>query len=294
MREPSPEQRSLLEERGRARADGDFARADAIRDQLHAQGWDVRDTAAGAELLSRLETVEIHDRYAGVAARFGAPDALEFSVCVAMQGWPEDVVRLRQALSSDQHDTEMVIVDVRRKGVTPGQLGARGGPEVRVLRVEEEIGHAQAWTVAARQARGRVLVFAEPSLEFGPQVLEGLAQALAEPGVGLVGPFGLASADQREFAPAAGPEVKALEYLLAIRRADMARVGEFDPYFSFYRNLDIDFSYQVAHAGLAVRRVDCPGIQRHAHRLWESTPAEERERLSRKNFRRFLNRRVRF
>jgi hypothetical protein len=159
--------------------------------------------------------------------------------------------------------------------------------------VEEEIGHAQAWTVAARRAGGRILVFAEPSLEFGREVLERLAEVLADPSIGLVGPFGLASADMREFAPADGPAVDALEYLLAMRRAEMARVGEFDAYFSFYRNLDIDFSYQVATAGLGVRRVECPGIQRHRHRLWESTHAEERERLSRRNFRRFLDRRVR-
>jgi hypothetical protein len=236
--------------------------------------------------------VEIHRSYAGVPARYGEPDALRVSVCIAMHGWPEDVARLHRSLG-DRYDVEMVVVDVARVGVTPSRLGAGTGSEVRVLRVEEEIGHAQAWTVAARQARGRVLVFAEPSLEFGLDVLDLLDRALDDPGAGLVGPFGLVSADKHDFEPADAREVEALEYLLAIRRSDMARVGEFDAYFAFYRNLDIDFSHQVAQAGLGVRRVDCPGIERHPHRLWESTPPEERERLSRRNFRRFLDRRVR-
>ena len=41
----------LLRERERARADRDFARADALRDQLRALGWEVRDGPDGPELI---------------------------------------------------------------------------------------------------------------------------------------------------------------------------------------------------------------------------------------------------
>jgi cysteinyl-tRNA synthetase len=41
----------LAAERTQARADRDFARADAIRDQLRELGWEVRDGADGPELL---------------------------------------------------------------------------------------------------------------------------------------------------------------------------------------------------------------------------------------------------
>jgi cysteinyl-tRNA synthetase len=40
-------------ERERARADRDFARADALRDELDAAGWEVRDTADGPRLYRR-------------------------------------------------------------------------------------------------------------------------------------------------------------------------------------------------------------------------------------------------
>jgi cysteinyl-tRNA synthetase len=43
----------LLEEREKARAERDFERADAIRDELAAAGWDVRDSAEGARLVRR-------------------------------------------------------------------------------------------------------------------------------------------------------------------------------------------------------------------------------------------------
>jgi cysteinyl-tRNA synthetase len=41
---------TLLEERAEARAAKDFARADAIRDELAEKGWAIEDTAKGAKL----------------------------------------------------------------------------------------------------------------------------------------------------------------------------------------------------------------------------------------------------
>ncbi len=48
-----PEAERLLAERESARAERDFARADRIRDRLAELGWEVRDTATGAQLLRR-------------------------------------------------------------------------------------------------------------------------------------------------------------------------------------------------------------------------------------------------
>ena len=48
--ERDPEAEALLGERERARAERDCARADEIRDQLAALGWEVRDTPEGARL----------------------------------------------------------------------------------------------------------------------------------------------------------------------------------------------------------------------------------------------------
>ena len=48
---PPPTAVELLEQRQRARAGRDFARADALRDQLREHGWEVRDGPEGPELL---------------------------------------------------------------------------------------------------------------------------------------------------------------------------------------------------------------------------------------------------
>src|SRR5437660_534195 len=89
-----------------------------------------------------------------------------------------------------------------------------------------------------------------------PTVLTGFASGgvLDDPSVGAAGPFGLATDDWRDFKPVEVGEVMALEYLVSVRRRDIARIGEMDRAFRFYRNLDIDYSRQVVAAGLELRR----------------------------------------
>src|SRR5690606_21344506 len=49
--EPDAEARELLARREAARAARDYATADALRDELAARGWTVRDSASGPELV---------------------------------------------------------------------------------------------------------------------------------------------------------------------------------------------------------------------------------------------------
>jgi len=47
---PAPDDLRLAEQREEARHAGDYARADALRDELRARGWEVRDTPEGPQL----------------------------------------------------------------------------------------------------------------------------------------------------------------------------------------------------------------------------------------------------
>jgi cysteinyl-tRNA synthetase len=49
--EAGAEEQEMLDERQAARAAGDYAEADRIRDELRARGWEVRDSSAGPELV---------------------------------------------------------------------------------------------------------------------------------------------------------------------------------------------------------------------------------------------------
>jgi cysteinyl-tRNA synthetase len=49
--QPPEQVRSLAEQRERARGERDFAAADRLREEISAQGWEVRDGPGGFELL---------------------------------------------------------------------------------------------------------------------------------------------------------------------------------------------------------------------------------------------------
>jgi cysteinyl-tRNA synthetase len=66
-------------------------------------------------------------------------------------------------------------------------------------------------------------------------------------------------------------------------------VGLLDPKYRFYRIADIDFSFRLRERGGRAVVVGGLPVVRHEHRLWESTPPAERDRLSRRNFYRFLD-----
>ena len=80
MGEPSQAVRDLVAERQAARQERDFARADALREQLRAAGWLVRDTPAGPEL-AEVPPYEAVDP-AALRPRWDEPDRHEVTVVV--------------------------------------------------------------------------------------------------------------------------------------------------------------------------------------------------------------------
>jgi hypothetical protein len=165
---------------------------------------------------------------------------------------------------------------------------------VRVLHLAPAVGFGAAMNLAMGQATGRVLVWLDPHVEATGDLLGPLLDALARPGVGLAGGWGVVMRTLAEFEAAAGPEVDAIEgYLLALPRRLAARVTV-DPAHRYYRNADLDFSFAVRDlhgdsGRLRAVRVPVPAL-RHRHRAYHETEPVQRERASRKNYDRFLQR----
>ena len=59
--------------------------------------------------------------------------------------------------------------------------------------------------------------------------------------------------------------------------------------FRFYRNLDLDYSLHFKNKGYDVIAEPNLPVIRHEHRVWSNIGDVEREMLSRKNFRRLLD-----
>jgi GT2 family glycosyltransferase len=289
--QPGPEVHELVARRQRARELRDFALADRLRDEVRAAGWLLRDTPAGAELVPA-PAFELTDPDR-LAPRWAEPDAHDLSVVVHVTGWPRDVARASAALARHcgHHDYEVLLVADGAgddDGRALGELAAADG-RVRLLHLEPAVGFGHAMNLGLGQARGRVLVWLDPHVEATGDLFAPLLDALAVPGVGLAGGWGVTSHSMLEFEADDGPEVDAIEgYLLAVPRELAAQV-EVDPSDRYYRNADLDYSFAVRALGRRAVRTPVPA-ERHRHRGWHDTDEATRDRASRKNYDRFLRR----
>jgi GT2 family glycosyltransferase len=228
-----------------------------------------------------------------VPSRLGEPPSRAFSVVVVSAGWPADLERLAASLARycDGTDYELVVVANASPALAAAaQALAEGGAPVRGLAFTQHVGWAAAANAGITQSAGRIVVLALTSVEASGDFLTPLAGALADEAVGLAGPWGLRTADLRTFEECTAGTAHAVQgYCMAFRRADVGRVGLIDPGYKFYRNADIDWSFQWLDHGFSLRTLNL-SLWRHEHREWEELEAAQRERKSRDNFARFLRR----
>jgi cysteinyl-tRNA synthetase len=188
---------------------------------------------------------------------------------------------------------EIIVVDNGSEEGGTGLSAAvpRRSPRMRLLRADHFLGTAAGRNLTLRQARGRHVIFLDTSVELTGDVFGRLKALLTNETVGVGGKWGVVTSDLRQFteSPESG-DVHAVEgYLMAMRRDVLREAGLLDERFRFYRHLDLDLSFAIRSRGYrAVIDADLPAV-RHEHVEWEATPVEERDRLSKRNFYRFLH-----
>ncbi len=210
-----------------------------------------------------------------------------------VHGWKADAERwLLSVFKHCKMDFEALIVDNSDDVRIAAWLEGRAADRFRFIPLFPILGFAAAVNAGIQAAAGDVIVLFDPGVELTGDAIAPLMEALADPTVAVAGPFGLrASGTPKEFEPSEGPEVDAIEgYCMAFRRADALAVEGFDPRFRFYRIADIEFSFRLRDRdGRALALPGLP-VEKHEHRLWEETDHQERDRLSRRNLYRFLDR----
>jgi hypothetical protein len=277
----------LIRLREEARASKDFARADQLRDEIAAAGYRVRDTPQGS-VLEKAATFE-RRHPASIESLLHEKATLAFSIHVLYEGFPADLDRFLAGLRAhnDLTSTEVVIVD--NASADGEHLEQLADDVVRVVHLDGETGWAAARNAGLKGACGEIVVLVDLSIEPSGDILSPLRDALADASVGLAGPFGLVSETMREWEPSVGPEVDALEgYVIATRRGLLAKelISE---KFKWYRNADIDLSFQIRSEGLKAMVVSLP-VWKHSHRGWEALDEAERAKRSKRNHYLFFDR----
>ncbi|MEX0801253.1 MAG: cysteine--tRNA ligase [Dehalococcoidia bacterium] len=288
----------LVRKRDETRRAEDYARADDMRERVLAAGYEVRDTVTGTKVLPlpRWAREQAPISASGdVESLLEAPPELDFTVGVVARDGCDEIGRclesVRRELGSQR--AEVLVVDNGFEDECRRDLDrvAEGDEKTRVFHADHFLGSAAGRNVALRQAKGRYVVLIDTSVEVTGDVFSRLAALLDDETVGIAGRWGVVTRDIRDFEEAGSSgDVDAVEgYLMAFRRDILREIGLLDEKYRFYRHLDLDFSFAVRSRGYrAVVDTELP-LVRHAHVDWETTPPEERDRLSKRNFYRFLH-----
>jgi cysteinyl-tRNA synthetase len=289
---------ALVRKREEKRRAGDYAAADELRERIMAANFGVRDTPTGTKLARAPRWAREQEAITAsgdVESLLEGPPELDFTVGVVARDGCAEIERCLESVQRwlGPHKGEVLVVDNGfedecRRGL---DRVAEEDEKTRVFHADHFLGSAAGRNVALRQAKGRYVVLIDTSVEVTGDVFSRLKALLGDETVGIVGRWGVVTRDIRDFeeAPASG-DVDAVEgYLMAFRREILREIGLLDEKYRFYRHLDLDFSFAVRSRGYrAVVDTELP-LRRHAHVDWETTPPEERDRLSKRNFYRFLH-----
>lgn len=277
-------------ERDRLRAEKKFAESDHLRDRIADVGYTIKDSPSGA-VFSLVQ----YANSAFVPSRLTQPATFEWSVNLLARNNHDEI--LRAATSALQwgaiQSLEVVIVDNGSDDGTAEAIAdfAAGAPEGRVRPVflTKNLGEGAGRNAGFRASQGRNIMILGGHMEIAGEVFTPLAALLADSTIGAAGSNGLVSTDLFNFEPASTSEADALEfYLFAFRRDRLSAVGLLDEKFVFYRNIDLDWSFAFKDKGL--RLVTTPGLPLTVHEHpYLRLDAAERDKLSKKNYRRFLD-----
>ena len=290
---------SLAHDRARARSERDWPEADRLRARIEAAGWTIVDRGTDFALApASPPTIEADGvvRYGAtteVPSRADEPGTGMATVILVATDWPADLGRAIAGLRV--HGPDGLHIVVVADGPSPDQEASLDSLEAEVVRTSERLGQAAAINIGIRRASAPTTVVLDTSVQPTGDVVTPLATALEDPTVAVAGGWGLVSDDLRRFREAPSGDVDAVEgYTMAFRRDDAIARGPLDERFRFYRNLDIWWSLVLRDEGeeRPPRRavsIELPAT-RHEHRGWTSLPDDERDRLSKRNFYRIIDR----
>jgi cysteinyl-tRNA synthetase len=287
-----------LEEHRAARGSRDFERADSLRatfdryrvedqvaDRAVLSRADLRVAARGRRTISSAK--ELPDRRMESAAR-------SWTVGIVTREYPADFARcLGGVLAFLPPDAEVLVLDSGSRDEAQDRIAdlARRDERVEIYFADRDLGEGAARNALIRVARGRMLLMLDCSVEITGDLFGPLARALADPTVGLAGPWGLRTSDLKHFDEVTSGEAEAVQgYCAAARREVLLEIGGFDERYRFYRNLDIAVSLAARERGYRLLALGNECARRHEHRIWESLSEEERLKRSRRNFDRMYSR----
>ena len=276
--------RQLAQERLDARAARDFAKADALRQEILQAGYEVLDVADGFEF--RIKAPYITYPFPRDIRPIDTSDGV--SVAMIIDGFTDDAVETVKSIKAHAQ-CGIVLLCIGDAGKLVDEMD----DHTYLIALNAGASWGEAANALLNKINSKYLILMDPSTRF---IGDAIAPVIAElekgeyAAVGWRG--GLINIDDewRSVDDKGDGEVDVLfSYFMGLNRAYVLEAGGFNARAVYYRNADIEFSLKLRHAGGRLLQMALPLEQGRHHGYHDADP-EYREVQSKKNYDRILER----
>ena len=274
----------LAQERLDARAAKDFAKADQLRDQIAALGFEVIDVAGGFEFRAK----ERYPRYASTRDIKAIKVDGDMAITIIVDGFIADAVETVRTIKA--HCNTPVIALVIGE---PAELVEEIDLQFQIIAITENFGWGENTNALLKNLSAKYMVVMDPSTRFLGDAMTPVIAELNKGEFSAVGWHGglVNTEDEWRSVDDKGPgEVDVLfSYFLAFNCADATNAGGFNNRAIYYRNADMEFSLRLRQSNGRLLQIDLP-LEQARHHGYYDTEENFREVQSKKNYDRILER----
>jgi hypothetical protein len=274
----------LAQERLDARAAKDFAKADQLRDQIAALGFEVIDVAGGFEFRAK----ERFPTYASTRDIKPLKVNGDIAITMIIDGFTADASETVRTIKA--HTDTPIIALVNGD---PAELIDEIDLQFQLISVTENFGWGENANALLKNISSKFLVIMDPSTRFTGNAMSLVSAELSKGEYSAIGwRGGLVNTEDewRSVDDKGAGEVDVLfSYFLALNIADATNAGGFNNRAIYYRNADIEFSLRLRQANGRLLQMDLP-LEQARHHGYYDADEEFREIQSKKNYDRILER----
>ncbi|MEI7723005.1 MAG: hypothetical protein WCI86_04655 [Actinomycetota bacterium] len=274
----------LAQERLDARAAKDFAKADLIRDQIAAMGFEVIDVAGGFEFRAK----ERFPRYASTRDIKAIKVNGDIAIAMIIDGFTADAAETVRTIKAHTDTPVIALVTV-----DPAELIDEIDLQFQIIVITENFGWGENANALLKNVSSKHLVIMDPSTRFTGDAIAPVIAELNKGEFSAVGwRGGLVNTEDewRSVDDKGAGEVDVLfSYFLALNSEDATNAGGFNNRAIYYRNADIEFSLRLRQSNGRLLQIDLP-LEQARHHGYYDTEESFREVQSKKNYDRILER----
>ncbi len=276
--------RQLAQERLDARAARDFAKADALRQEILQAGYEVLDVADGFDF--RVKAPYITYVFPRDIRAIDTSD--DVSVAMIIDGFTDDAVETVKSIKAHaKYGIVLLCIG------DAGKLVDEMDDHTYLIALNPGASWGEAANALLNKIKSKYLILMDPSTRFTGDAIAPVVAELEKGEYAAVGwRGGLINIDDewRSVDDKGDGEVDVLfSYFMGLNRAYVLEAGGFNARAIYYRNADIEFSLKLRHAGGRLLQMELPLEQGRHHGYHDADP-EYREVQSKKNYDRILER----